>query len=128
MLQQHHLAFQQGIFDFIYIINIHAVVGSRHHHDGIVVFPYCDQSKTGGSLIHDPRAVGLDFILPVYFLVLVSDFRKRANFLPVAAISALTAGILYATVGAPWHVTFGGLAGIAYAAAVKPAKQAEGEA
>jgi predicted branched-subunit amino acid permease len=73
-----------------------------------------------GNLIDDPHAAGLDFILPVYFLVFVLDFRKRPNFLPVAGISALTAGVLYATLGPPWHVTVGGLAGIAYAAAAKP--------
>ncbi|GGD92200.1 branched-chain amino acid ABC transporter permease [Aureimonas endophytica] len=73
-----------------------------------------------GRLIRDPHDVALDFILPVYFLALVTDFRSRANFLPVAVISALASGILYATVGSPWHVTVGGLAGIAYAASVKP--------
>jgi predicted branched-subunit amino acid permease len=73
-----------------------------------------------GRLIDDPHALGLDFILPVYFLALVTDFRKRAKFFAVAAISALTSCLLYVTVGPPWHVTFGGLAGIAYAALADP--------
>ncbi|KAB0682109.1 AzlC family ABC transporter permease [Aureimonas leprariae] len=80
----------------------------------------CWLGYASGRLIEDPHALGLDFILPVYFLALVVDFRKRANFLPVAAISAATSAALYLTVGPPWHVTFGGLAGIAYAAIVDP--------
>ncbi len=84
----------------------------------------CWLGYASGRLVADPRAAALDFILPVYFLVLVTDFRARSNFLPVAAISALFAGALYATVGSPWHVTLGGLAGIAYAAARKPKTEA----
>lgn len=80
----------------------------------------CWLGYISGRLVENPSAFGFDFILPVYFLALVTDFRNRANFFPVAAISALTSGLLYVTVGSPWHVTFGGLAGIAYAAIVDP--------
>ncbi|WP_152045924.1 AzlC family ABC transporter permease [Aureimonas psammosilenae] len=81
-----------------------------------------------GKLVTNPHAVALDFILPVYFLALVTDFRKRANFRMVALVSAATAGLLYVVVGPPWHVTFGGLAGIAYAAIVTPNRAKDGEA
>ena len=77
-----------------------------------------------GRLVTDPHAAGLDFILPVYFLTLLMGFRQRGNFLPVVAVSGLAAVAIYLTLGPPWHVTFGGLAGVFYAAfrAPKPLK------
>lgn len=69
-----------------------------------------------GSLIDDPRAYGLDFVLPVWFLALVMGFRGRGRFWAVASISALVAIGVYLTLGSPWHVTIGGLSGILYAA------------
>ena len=38
-----------------------------------------------GGLIPDPHALGLDFLLPIYFLGLVMSFRKRPLWLPVVA-------------------------------------------
>ena len=74
-----------------------------------------------GRLIENPRAVGLDFILPVYFLALVMSFRTRSRFYPVAATSAGVSILVFLTVGPPWHVTIGALAGIGFAAVLGPA-------
>ena len=71
-----------------------------------------------GSMIGDPRAFGLDFVLPVYFLVMLMGFRKRRSFIPVVLVSGIVAVVAEQTVGAPWHVSIGALAGIAVAMAM----------
>lgn len=73
-----------------------------------------------GSLIPDTAAFGIDFLLPIYFLGLVMDFRQRPLWLPVVAISAVASVVAYRTVGSPWHVTIGGLAGVALAVIMPP--------
>ncbi len=73
-----------------------------------------------GALIEDPKTYGLDFILPVYFLALLMTFRGRDQFYPVAFAAAIVSMGVYLTIGAPWHVTAGGLAGIAVAALRTP--------
>jgi 4-azaleucine resistance transporter AzlC len=70
-----------------------------------------------GKLIANPEALGIDFLLPLYFFGLVMGFRKRALWLPVVAVSALASVIALKTVGAPWHVSIGALAGVIFAAA-----------
>lgn len=65
-----------------------------------------------GGLIPDLRSLGIDFLLPVYFLGLVMGFRTRPLFVPVVGASAIAAIIGYETIGSPWHVTVGALAGI----------------
>ena len=65
-----------------------------------------------GKLISNPEAFGLDFMLPIYFLALVMAFRKRPLWLPVVAVSAVASVIAYETVGSPWHVSLGAVAGI----------------
>lgn len=69
-----------------------------------------------GGLIEDPRALGLDMLLAIYFLTLVMGFRNRANWLPVMAVSGVTSAILFHFMGPPWHISVGALAGIALAA------------
>lgn len=69
-----------------------------------------------GQLIGDPKVIGIDVLLPIYFLALVLGFRKRANFLPVVAVSGAVSVIAYHTVGSPWHVSIGAIAGMALAA------------
>ena len=69
-----------------------------------------------GGLIDDPRRYGLDFAIPVYFLAQTMAFRARDGFWIVAGASALVAILAAATLGPPWHVTLGGLAGVAVAA------------
>lgn len=74
-----------------------------------------------GKFVGDPRALGLDVLLTVYFLGLVLGFRKKENWLPTVIASTLASIVAYHFVGEPWHVSIGALAGIAVAAAL-PAK------
>ncbi len=71
-----------------------------------------------GALIPDTHALGLDFLLPIYFLGLVMGFRKRPLWLPVVVASGVVAVIAYRYVGSPWHVSIGAAAGVALAAAL----------
>lgn len=79
-----------------------------------------------GRLIPNPHAIGLDFLLPIYFLGLVMSFRKRPRWLPIVLASAVASMIAYETVGSPWHVSIGALAGVLFAAAmpVRPGEAA----
>ena len=75
---------------------------------------------TFGALIEEPAAFGFDMILPIYFLALVMGFRGTAGWATVVACSAVaTVVAFHVWPGPPWHVSLGGLAGIA-AAAVRP--------
>ena len=78
-----------------------------------------------GRLIADPEAFGLDYLLPIYFLSLVMAFRKRPLWLPVVAASAAASIVAYQTVGSPWHVSIGAVAGVLVAAAA-PVSGGEG--
>lgn len=79
-----------------------------------------------GKLIEDPASLGIDFLLPIYFLGLVMSFRKRPSWLPIVIASAIGSIVAYKTVGSPWHVTLGAVAGIVVAIVLpnrsKPAK------
>jgi len=70
---------------------------------------------TFGTLIADPGALGIDFLLPLYFLGLVMGFRGRPLWLPVVALSAGAAIAAVHLVGSPWHVSIGAAAGILFA-------------
>ncbi|MGU3575724.1 AzlC family ABC transporter permease [Brucellaceae bacterium C25G] len=70
---------------------------------------------TFGNLIDDPHALGLDFLLPLYFLGLVMSFRARPNWFFIVLGSAVCAVLGFIYVGSPWHVTLGTLGGIAVA-------------
>lgn len=91
---------------------------------GLIIYvPWVIESGLGayfGNLIPDPHAIGMDFLLPIYFLGLVMSFRKRAGWLPVVAISAAVSIVAFNTVGSPWHVSIGAAAGVAYAAMFPP--------
>ncbi|MDZ7926044.1 MAG: AzlC family ABC transporter permease [Agrobacterium sp.] len=82
-----------------------------------------------GNLVGDPKAIGLDVLLPIYFMGMVLSFRKRENFYPVMLASALGATVAYHIVGSPWHVSLGALAGIVVAVLFppKPAGEANSE-
>ena len=71
-----------------------------------------------GQLIPNTHALGIDFLLPIYFLGMVMGFRKRPLWLPVVIVSAIVSVIAYRTVGSPWHVSIGAAAGILLAAAM----------
>ena len=91
---------------------------------GIIIYiPWVLVSLLGGLLgnyIGDPKLIGLDILLPAYFLGIVLDFRHRDNFLPVAAVSAVASVVAYHYVGSPWHVSLGAAAGIILAALFPP--------
>jgi predicted branched-subunit amino acid permease len=73
-----------------------------------------------GKLIPDTHALGIDFLLPIYFLGLVMSFRKRPLWLPVVLVSGIVSIIAYKTIGSPWHVSVGAAAGIILGAVVAP--------
>lgn len=91
----------------------------------MVYFPWVAVSFVGGvlgNMIGDPKTLGLDVLLPIYFMGLVLGFRKRENFLPVVAASAVGSIVAIHTVGSPWHVSLGGLCGVVLAALLPPVK------
>ena len=79
-----------------------------------------------GAFITDPRVVGLDILVPVYFLCLVMGFRAKPNAAVIFAVSAGVAVLVFVFVGAPYHIGAGGLLGMAVAAMLaKPAATIE---
>jgi predicted branched-subunit amino acid permease len=73
-----------------------------------------------GRLIGDPKALGIDVLLPVYFLGLVMGFRKRHNFLPVMLAGGIGSVVAFHIVGSPWHISVGAVLGIFVAAILPP--------
>lgn len=73
-----------------------------------------------GQLVPNTSALGIDFLLPIYFLGLVMDFRKRPLWLPIVAVSAAASIVAYKFVGSPWHVSLGAVAGVALAVILPP--------
>jgi len=71
-----------------------------------------------GRLLPDTHALGIDFLLPIYFLGLVMGFRRRPLWLSVGAVSATVSVLAYRIVGSPWHVSIGAAAGVLLAAAM----------
>ena len=71
---------------------------------------------TFGKLIPNPEAFGIDFLLPLYFFGLVMGFHKRPLWLPVVVVSSLVSVVALKTIGSPWHVSIGALAGVILAA------------
>lgn len=69
-----------------------------------------------GSLISEPEAFGMDLILPLYFTGLLISSHKRPSFFSVLAVSCCTSWLVYYSLGSPWHITLGGLAGLVVAA------------
>ena len=80
-----------------------------------------------GKLIPDTHALGIDFLLPIYFLGLVMGFRKRPLWLPIVAASAVASIVAYKTVGSPWHVSIGAVAGVLLAVILPPHTSGGGE-
>jgi predicted branched-subunit amino acid permease len=80
-----------------------------------IYFPWVATTAIGaffGEMIGDPKALGFDVLLPVYFMGMVIGFRKRDNFYSVMVASALASIAAYHFVGSPWHVSIGAAAGI----------------
>lgn len=65
-----------------------------------------------GKMIGNPASIGIDILLPVYFLGMVLAFRSRWGFFPVVIASAIGSVAAYHFVGSPWHVSLGAAAGI----------------
>ncbi|UXN59623.1 AzlC family ABC transporter permease [Phyllobacterium zundukense] len=80
-----------------------------------------------GNLISDPHALGIDMLLPIYFLGLVMGFRKRDNWAAIVIASAVVSIIAYKTIGSPWHVSIGALAGILMAVIVAKPEKPQGQ-
>ena len=78
-----------------------------------------------GSLVPNPQALGLDFLLPIYFLGIVMGFRRRPLWLPVVLVSAAASTLAYQLIGSPWHVTVGALAGVVFAASMPSSAKRE---
>lgn len=94
----------------------------------MLYIPWVVESGVGaffGNLVPQPHALGLDFLLPIYFLGLVMDFRKRPLWLPVVSVSAVASIVAYYVVGSPWHVSIGAAAGVALAVIMAPARGKE---
>lgn len=92
----------------------------------VIYVPWVVESGLGalfGKLIPDPHALGIDFLLPIYFLGLVMSFRKRPLWLPVVLASGVASVVAYRTVGSPWHVSIGALVGILLGAVTAPAAE-----
>jgi 4-azaleucine resistance transporter AzlC len=73
-----------------------------------------------GKMIPDTQALGIDFLLPLYFFGLVVGFRRRALWLPVVAVSATVSVLALKFIGSPWNVSLGALAGVLFAAVFTP--------
>lgn len=69
-----------------------------------------------GNMLPNTHASGIDFLLPIYFLGILMDFRHRPLWLPVVAASAAASMLAFRFVGSPWHVSIGAVAGILVAA------------
>lgn len=69
-----------------------------------------------GNLLPNAHAIGVDFLLPIYFLGLLMEFRHRPLWLPVVIASAASSVAAFRFIGSPWHVSVGAVAGIAVAA------------
>ena len=73
-----------------------------------------------GNFMQNSHQWGIDFILPIYFMGLVLGFRKRSFWLPVVATSATASILASQTIGSPWHVSVGAIAGVLFAALFAP--------
>ena len=78
-------------------------------------WPKPGSARCSVSLIPNPHALGLDFLLPIYFLGLVMGFRQRPLWLPIVLVSGVASILAYKFVGSPWHVSIGALVGIVLA-------------
>ena len=78
-----------------------------------------------GRLIENPATYGFDFILPLYFTGMVMGFHKRPNFLPIMVVSACVSLAAWFTIGSPWHISVGGVAGLLLAAVLSKPSEVE---
>lgn len=65
-----------------------------------------------GNLIENPKVYGLDFVLPIYFLILLIGFRARANWIWVVLSSTVATFAALQVFGSPWHISCGAFVGV----------------
>jgi 4-azaleucine resistance transporter AzlC len=65
-----------------------------------------------GAFLGDPKRYGADFAFTALFIGLVAGFNKGRITVATVAASGGTAALLSVTVGPPWHILGGALAGI----------------
>lgn len=77
-----------------------------------------------GSMIGDPKVIGADFVLAALFTTLIvgfwkgqaangrNFFQRFAGPVSVVLVSGIVSAAVYVTIGSPWHVASGALAGI----------------
>ena len=136
------VAFQDGQIDLNFLIlpgsqfvgfdNNRAVntgannaIGLYINHSQPVVAGFVATGPKIGVKVENTTTV--DFLLPIYFLGLVMGFRKRPLWLPVVIASAAASIIAYKTVGSPWHVSIGVVAGVLLAVILPPHHSGVGE-
>lgn len=69
-----------------------------------------------GPVIGDPTRFGADFAFTAMFIALTTGFARSRLSVIVIVASALAAALAHLTIGPPWHVLAGALAGIVIAA------------
>jgi 4-azaleucine resistance transporter AzlC len=69
-----------------------------------------------GNLIGRPEAIGLDFVVTAYFIVILLGYRKRPGATAVIGASAAAAVAAYLLFGPPWHFALGAVSGMTIAA------------
>ncbi|MCB1469934.1 MAG: AzlC family ABC transporter permease [Rhizobiaceae bacterium] len=92
---------------------------------GVTIYvPWVIESGLGamfGKLIPDTHVLGIDFLLPIYFLGMVMSFRKRPFWLPIVLASGIASILAYKLIGSPWHVPVGAIVGVTLGAFLLPA-------
>lgn len=66
-----------------------------------------------GSFMGDPKRLGADFAFTAIFIGLIAGFCRSKRAAVTVATAALASTAAHLTVGAPWHVAAGALAGVA---------------
>lgn len=69
-----------------------------------------------GPVLGDPKRLGADFAFTAIFIALIVSLGTGARSVGVVVASAVTAALVHALIGSPWHVLSGALAGIVAAA------------
>ncbi|MBD8554805.1 AzlC family ABC transporter permease [Rhizobium sp. CFBP 8762] len=127
-----HFSGVQKAFAFFLLVDPQYAETEKRHEKGLpvsfswylglglsVYVPWVAVSALGaffGKMIGDPHALGLDILLPAYFMGLVLGFRQRSHWLPVVVASSLVSIVAMHFVGSPWHISIGALAGLVLAA------------
>jgi 4-azaleucine resistance transporter AzlC len=77
-----------------------------------------------GPVLGDPKRLGADFAFTAIFIALIVSIGTGARSGGAIVASAVTAALVHALIGPPWHVLSGALAGIV-AAAILPGHTAD---